>query len=357
MNVLLILDHAPDYREAFLRELGKYVDLTVAAQPCRPDGLYPPDERAGYEYHDLPSKRVLGLYWQAELAEMLCCKDWDVICCDLNLRHLNRIYLFLVNRASRKTWIWRGHIFGRNDSWPVQWVRKCLLKNSGGCLAYSEPIAESVINCFDVKAYSFNNTQVRVEDFRAGFFDNHAELRLLFVGRNQLRKKLERLIELAKRRGEIFLRLIGPGMDSVKIPAELLDSGRVEIFGRTTGKDLNEHFDWCDMVVSPGDVGLMVMSSAQHGKGIVIDNDSHHGPEYWLAKEAGQSFIPFEEKDEVDRLIDHVLENRWKLKQLGSQLQEVAKQKYTIEYMAGAHYKAFMEAACRGGVAGGRRRA
>jgi glycosyltransferase involved in cell wall biosynthesis len=345
MKVLLMLDHAPDYRETFLRELGKYVELTVGAQPCEQDGLSPPDSRAGYEYFDLPSRRCMGLYWQAEATRLFCRKTWDVICFDLNLRHLTRLYLFFRNTSYRQKWIWRGHIFGRSDSKPVQLAQKYFLQHSAGCLAYSEPVAERVSDKFNVHAVSFNNTQVRKDEFRPGIFDEHSELRLLFVGRNQPRKKLERLIELAERRKDVYIRLIGPEMESLHISSALKKLGRVKVYCRTTGKELNAHFDWSDLVANPGHVGLLTLHAAQHGKGIVIDNNSRHAPEYWIAKEAGQPFISFGCTEEVDSFVDHVLDNRGKLRQWGSQLQKVAMLKYTVEYMAEAHYKVFAEVA------------
>jgi glycosyltransferase involved in cell wall biosynthesis len=142
-------------------------------------------------------------------------------------------------------------------------------------------------------------------------------------------------------------------MEQLEIPDGLENNGRLVVFGRLTGKDLNTHFDWSDLVVSPGNVGLLVMNAARHGKGIVIDDNSYHGPEYWLAKESGQPFISFCDMQEVNRFINDVIDNRWKLQHWGRQLQEVAKEKYTIEYMAEAHYRVFEKVAESGKTEGG----
>jgi hypothetical protein len=90
------------------------------------------------------------------------------------------------------------------------------------------------------------------------------------------------------------------------------------------------------------------MNAAKHGKGIVVDSGSEHAPEYWLAKEAGQPFISFGDMQEVNRFIDDVLVNRWKLQHWGRQLQDMAKEKYTIEYMAEAHLRVFEKVAKTG---------
>ena len=345
LSVFLVLDHAPDYRESFLQELCKYVNLTVVAQPCEQDFLCPPDRRIGYEYIELPTLRFEGTNWQPGLVRLLIGKSWDAICVDLNLRHLTRLYLYLKGRGYRKRWIWRGQIFGHNDNRPIRWVRRYLLKYSAGCLTYSQPIAQRVFDLFGVKAVSFNNTQVRQEDFRQPVFDTHSGLRLLFVGRNQPRKKLDRLISLAMRCSDVHVRLIGTGMESLMIPAELSASGRVAVIGRTIGKDLDPYFDWADLVASPGHVGLLVLNAAQHGKGIVIDNQSRHAPEFWPAKEAAQPFINFENEYEINKFIDYMKNHRWKLQEWGHRLQDVAKQKYSIEYMAQVHYRMFEDVA------------
>lgn len=341
MKVLLIIDHAPDYREAFFRELGGKVDLTVVAQPSLSGGLVPPDRRVGYRYIEVPAMRFKGFYWQPGLKKLLHNYNWDVICCDINLRQLARLFLFLKNRKYWDKWVWRGHIFGKNNSRLLDALRKYMLQQGAGCLTYNGLIARHVIDKYGIDAVSFNNTLIRSQEFRVGEYGEHQGLRLLFVGRNQPRKKLDRLVGLVNRRSDLRIRLIGPGMDKLMVPSEHIHSGRIEIAGRIVGKALNPHFDWTDLVVNPGHVGLLVMNAAKHGKGIVVDGDSEHAPEHWLAKEAGQPFISFRDAQEVDQFIDGVLENRWKLKRWGRQLQDVAREKYTIEHMAEAHFRVF----------------
>lgn len=339
VKVLLVIDYAPDYRESFFRELGKRVDLTVVAQPCGPAGLYPPDDRLNYEYIEVPAKRIGPVYWQPSLRGLVYNGNRDVVCCDINLRHLSRTILFLTCGGWRSRWVWRGHVFGRSNSKLLDALRGHLLRSGAGCLAYSEPVAEEVSKRYDIRAVSFNNTQVAKDEFIDGAFsDSHAGPRLLYVGRHASRKRLERLVRLAGRRKEVTVRLIGPEMDSLDIPDGLKASKQIQIFGRIVGEDLNPHFDWADVVINPGAVGLLVMNAAKYGKGIVIDSNARHGPEFWLARESGQPFVPFGEDEDVDLFFDNLLENRWKLKAWGQQLQRVAKRKYTIEYMADAHF-------------------
>ena len=316
--------------------------MTVAAQPCQIAGLAPPDMRIGYRYIEVPAKRCNGFYWQLGLKKLLNQETWDVICCDINLRQLARLFLFLENKQYWNRWVWRGLIFGQSKLNVLVMIRRFLFKRAAGCLVYSEEVARRVKKEYGASAISFNNTEVRRDEFRTGYFNTeNEELRFVFVGTFKPRKKLERLVRLAQTRTDVRIRIIGPGMEKLEIPSGLENNERLKVFGRLNGKDLNPHFDWSDLVVSPGNVGLLVMNAARHGKGIVIDNNSYHGPEYWLAKEAGQPFISFGDQQEVERFIDDVLDNRWKLRNWGRQLQDVAKEKYTIEYMAEAHFRVF----------------
>jgi len=341
MKVLMILNHAPDYREPFLRELGRQVDLTIVAQPCNPDYLTPPEIRAGYQYIEIASYRIAGCMWQPGLSRLLNKCQWDIVCVSLNFRHLSRIALFFTKSRYWKKWMWWGHIFGNDDSKILNSIRKYIIKRSACCLVHGKSIAKKLNHNYVTKAISFNNTEVSKDDFRPGMFNGHFELRLLFVGRHQPRKKLKRLVDLVERRGDVYVRFIGPEMEKLSVPTKVLNEGRVDLFGRTVGEDLNCHFDWADLIVNPGQVGLLVLNAAKHGKGIVIDSCSDHGPEFFLAKEAGQPFIPFNDEDEVDHFIDRVQNNPSLLEQWGRALQEKAMEEYTIEHMAEVHMKAF----------------
>ncbi len=345
--MLLILNHAPDYRESFLRELGSQVDLTVVAQLCEPDGLTPPEERVHYRYVEIAPFKFFGLFWQSGLKTILHQRSWDVVCVSANLRHVSRLVLFLKNPSYRERWVWWGHIFGRSESKVLSIFRKYLVAKAACCLVHGKSIAICLNEEFGVNAVSFNNTEIKENELRQSVFEEHKELRLLFVGRYQPRKQLERLVALTDRMASVRVRLIGPGMETLSIPNDLLVSGRIELFGRTVGEELNAHFDWTDLVANPGHVGLLVMNAARHGKGIVIDSGSDHAPEFYLAKEAEQPFIPFADIHAVERFVTKVLENRTLLQHWGDVLQEKAKQEYTIESMVDTHIRAF-ESLCHG---------
>lgn len=347
MRVLMILNNAPDYREPFLRELATSVDLTVVARPCEQDGLVAPQERDTYSYHEIPARHLAGTVWQPGLADIIARGSWDIVCSSINMRDVGRIRAFRRFGDLRRRWIWWGHIFGRTPLPGLGTLRASLLRRSAGALVFNEAIATDVQRRFGVPAFSFNNTQVRRDEFRAGVFrrqDNDDAIRLLFVGRNQPRKRLQRLIDLAGRREDIQVRLVGPGMETLIVSDSLEKAGTVQRFGRTVGTELTDHFDWADLVANPGHVGLLVMNTAQHGKAIVIDSSSTHAPEYLLAEEAHQPFVDFSDEAATDRFFDEVrtaTDRSDRLRRWGDELQSVARDRYTIEHMAAVHVAMF----------------
>jgi glycosyltransferase involved in cell wall biosynthesis len=342
MNVLLIMDNAPDYRETFLRELGESVNLTVLGRRCEDINLSAPLERRNYKYQDLRSWQLFGICLQPELLRWIFRHNhFDVICCDLNVRNLIRLPFFLALKLLGTKFVWRGQIFGNAESIIVYKLKEKLLRLGDGCLVYSEPIAIKVKESYGVDAKSYNNTEVALPEFREGKYSNDGFIRLIFVGRNQPRKRLDRLLLLAKRNPDVKIRLIGPGMDFLAPPPTGLFPENVEIFGKMIGNQLEEHFDWSDIVVNPGHVGLLVMNAARYGKGIVIDSGSKHAPEYYLAKEANQPFIDFGDTNAVDDFLMQIRNDKKICAHLGNKLQEVARQKYTVEHMTEVHVSFF----------------
>ena len=62
-KVLYLINYAPNYRDKFLRELGKHVDLTVTSYAGKAANLTDPKQRVGYNYVQLKRKKILGINW------------------------------------------------------------------------------------------------------------------------------------------------------------------------------------------------------------------------------------------------------------------------------------------------------
>jgi|GEM_PF-1640366 len=344
MKVLIVINHAPDYREGFFRKLGALVDLTVIAQPCGSANLTPPDKRIGYEYIELPSANIFGFLWQKGIGNHLKKSKYDVLCIDFNPRMLSSLFFCLTHKKLRDKWVWRGTFFGRNKSAFIEKLRAFFLPKAKYCLAYSEEIAKHLQSLYGIEARSFNNTEIEVEDFKPIFSTEQKSLEhlnILFVGRNQPRKKLNRLVDLAERHKKARIRLVGPGMDTLNIPESLNSREKIQVFGKSMGKELEQHFNWSHVVFNPGGAGLLVMNAAKHGRGIVVDTHGYHGPEHYMARESGQLFIDFANERAVDEIVDKLCETPNLLRVLASEHQKLAKEKYTFDYMAEMHQEVF----------------
>ncbi len=199
--------------------------------------------------------------------------------------------------------MWWGQIYGKSNAIVFRWLRKLLLRRSANILVYP------------------NDILIQAE-FHLGVYkeSNHRSLNLLIVGRNQERKKPHRLIEILREKGRLQLRLVGKGMTDLPITHYLIENERIKIFDHTTGIELKQHFDWADLVVNPGHAGLLVMNTARHGKGILIDNGSHHAPEVILARAADQPFISFGSINVCNAMLNQFILNRQMLKTFGDNL-------------------------------------
>lgn len=335
IKVVYILNNAPNYRDVFLKELGKYVELTVVSYSGKSSNLKDPGLRENYKFIELKDKRVFGISYQ--LKEFTALNgDFDVYIIGFDI---HRPFRFL-NLFRNKRVIFAGLIYGRNEKNAItRFARKNIIPLADGVLVYSELVKEKLSKEINKPIISFNNTSFSINDIIPlpfHFKDN--ELNLLWVGRYQKRKKIERLLDIARRDKRVNLRLIGPGMKE-NIFIEKNDDN-IEVFSEAYDDELNNHFEWSHAVFNTGGAGLMVMNAARFERPIFIDNDSHHGPEIQLAIDASQDFLDFGNENEVDELVKKCITNRIFLIEKGSQLASVMKDKYTIEYMVQQYMKA-----------------
>lgn len=335
MKILLLLDVAPNYRELFLRKLGDKCDLTVLAHSCEKDNLVPPDERKGYTYIELDKEYGKRLRFNFELNKYIKSVKPDLICANLNFRYPVRIRDFFFQKYIRnKTWVWWGPFFGNNSF--LNPLKRFMGRLADGNLVYMQSIADKLPEC---NVLSFNNSQHSSSQFVPLENKTFGKLHCLFVGRAQERKRLERIIEIAKRRTDVLFRLVGPNMKDYFAEIEIPDA--VSLYPSAYGDELVDHFKWSNLVVNPGHVGLLVMNAATHNRPIVINSGSDHAPEVLLAKEAEQFFIDFGNKKEVDQLIDKLVDNPELLSEKGRALYDIAKSKYTVEHMMEVHIHMF----------------
>lgn len=333
-KVLYLINYAPNYRDFFLTELGKFVDLTVTSYRGSEANLKDPNGRRGYKYIPLERRRFFGINFNHQ-EFTIANGDFDVIIVGYTLWNPFR----MVNLFRRKKRvICEGLIYGRNNDVLTKLLRKIFVNAGEGILVYSEMVKNRLVNETKKPIIVFNNTSYGRRDIKPVILSPVTEkLNIIWVGRYQERKRVERLHELAKRDSRVVVRLIGPGIKDAFAGLESLEN--LTIFDAAYEDDLYEHFKWCHLVLNPGGAGLLVMNTARFQRSIVIDNNSHHGPEIQLAIDGGQDFIDFSNIDNVIRYIDRIFDDPRYLERKGAEL--CAKMyNYTIEYMAQQYLKA-----------------
>lgn len=341
MKVLFVVDHAPDYREPFFRSLATKCNLTVLSHPCEPDQLIPPNERDGYKYIEIPLKDT-GPFRYIEKAIPVDLDSFDVLCIDFNPRQIWRSVLFFRNRAYWNKWIWWGHVYGRSDSNLLGWIRRFILKRGALILVYSRKISEKLKSELPNKQIvSFNNAQSFKSDFKKLDWPKTNQPHFIFVGRPQARKKLDRIVEIAKKYPNTRWRLIGPDMEDFLISkvGDLPDN--ITCYGKTVGEDLIEHFKWCHAVINPGHLGLLISNAALHGRPVIVEKNEIHAPEVALAEESEQFFIDFTSDRDIEMILKMVEKNQSPLKNAAKRLQKIAYNDYTFEHMVEKHIQSF----------------
>lgn len=338
MKVLLQLDHAPDYRESFLRKLGEKCDLIVVANSCERDFLTPPTERSGYLYFELKNNFGNKIRLNFDLKKIIDTTRPDVICVSLNLRYPVRVLTFLFYKRLRNRWIWWGQIFGKNDNAFLLRLKKYLIKKSKGALVYTKEIKSKLKG---LPVFSFDNSQFSENDFvRLPCSNNPTSRNFLFVGRPQPRKRLLLILQFAKKYPNHNFRLVGPEMECYfkeeSLPVNL------SLYSAAKGKDLEEHFLWSNIVLNPGHVGLLVMNAATHNRAIAIDSKVVHAPEVILAKKAGQFFVDFLNEEEISTFFEKTVMDHNELITKAKSLYDCAIGEFTIEKMAEKHYSCFL---------------
>jgi glycosyltransferase involved in cell wall biosynthesis len=341
-KVLLVLNHAPHYRESFLRLLGMECDLTVLANACSEARLLEPKQRSKYRFIELESNGFLRrLPVKLHLRELMEINgDYDVVIVTWDLHHIWR-YVFPIFPSLRKRYVWSGHFYGSRSNWLLGMLRTWFVNAANRSICYSTEIRERLLSDGALNPVdSFNNSQVSESEItQLQYLPPGERLRLLFIGREQPRKRLDRLVALAARRPDLAeVTIAGVDVEEFVMrnpQARGLKNLRLE--GPVTGDALRELFAWSDLVVNPGHLGLLVVNAGSFGRAIIVDCMSRHAPEVVVAREAAQLFIDWSDHGAVESLLESLRENRQLISDYSMRLSAVVRANYTIEKMVAAH--------------------
>jgi glycosyltransferase involved in cell wall biosynthesis len=318
-----------------MRKLCEQHDITVIS--IKKNGFENNFERFGYNYYEIYCFNFFGLKFQPKLLYYIFGIKWDRIICSWNIRHFDRFCYFLLYRSRKTKWIWWGHILGRSDFRYSNLVRKIFISMAKSTLIYSDYFRYQLLKEYHYKnIYSFNNSELSIEEVRKPIWKDDFTLNLLFVGRYSKRKNLNFFIEIAKLNKNLNILLIGPGMvENFK----LIELTNFKVLDKIENDKLDSYFNWCHLVVNPGLLGLLISNASRYGKPILINKIPGHGPEISLAYDSNQLFHDFSDIDNVSKYLNYLKKNIKILQNKGIELQQTAIKKYNIEYMSKIHLK------------------
>lgn len=335
IRVLYIISNVPKYREAYINTLGKSVSLHLIVAPPELDNHVPmvvdPSSHVTIEYCNNVGSKTVSFSLKALRAVLA--KEWDVLICGYAPRSLDR-WLFSLIAGNRLLWV--GHIFGRKNGMLQSLARKLLLRKCGGIIVYDPLTAERLRDEVGIKIpiISFNNSSFSKDQcFNLPIPQITNSLNLLFVGRPQERKRLDRLIMLAERNQFVNVRLVGPNMPEW-LAANFGKRPNVEAYPACFDDELRSHMEWSHVVASPGHVGLLVVTAGQYRRPFVFDSASQHAPEVHIAYQTGQFAIDFSDDSEIDTWIENIKVNFEVLDMAADRIFNLVTEDYTAEGMA-----------------------
>lgn len=327
-KVLYLINNAPLYREKFLRELGHVTDLKVVAGRS-PTNLKEPIERKGYKYEEFPTEGKIPIYFNIRKIISSIKYNPEVVIIGWNLHDLSRYILYLIFKLMKKKIIFTGIYYGNSNGSLKKTIMKYILNNSDGVLAYSNVIYKKLkSDGIRTKILSFNNNDID-EFYEKKFIKESKGLNISYIGRQQERKKIERLIEYVNDNKDIHLHLIGPGMSMY----EDLNIENLTIHEEMYETQLTEYLlSTIDLICVPGPSGLITLTAAQHGIPLLVDKYSNHGPEVSIAYESDQEFTDWTNFEEISQKLKAFEDYNYR-KTKGKNLQDLAMKRYNIKFM------------------------
>jgi glycosyltransferase involved in cell wall biosynthesis len=286
------------------------------------------------------------LLWQRQIVDWLQTFDPDALILEANPRYLsNRAAIRWMHDRGRPVVGWalgapplNSHLAGVRN-----WLRKRYLLRFDALIAYSSQGAE------EYKEVGFPENRIFIahnavspapiarpsrQSFRG------RKPRILFVGRLQVRKRIDMLLDACARLDQqVELVVVGDG------PArEHFESQAAELYpqarfvGPAYGGELHQWFEWADLFVLPGTGGLAIQQAMAAGLPVIAaqgdgtQNDLVSADNGWL--------VPPDDNDRLLQMLNTALQDPEQLLEMGHKSFELCVQRFNIEMMV----KVFLEA-------------
>lgn len=293
-NICCIFNVAPHYNATIYSLMDEELkcDFYLGDQLSYPIKLMNYKKLAGYT-KTLKNIQLLGnFYWQKG-AVSLVFKPYKCYVITGEPYVVSTWIVLLLNKfAGKKSYLWTHGWYG-NESKAKKWLKKIFFGLSEKVLLYGEYAKnlminegfkeENLITIFNSLDYE-KQVKVRKELSRTSIYQEHFQNTfpvLLYIGRIQIRKKIELLIDAVKLLHEnqnfCNLILIGEQVDDTTISEMVLHYGlekSVWFYGPSYDENkIGELIYNANVCVSPGNVGLTAMHSLVYGTPVITQNN------------------------------------------------------------------------------------
>jgi glycosyltransferase involved in cell wall biosynthesis len=274
-RVLIVQNEVPSYRRPVYNALGEHYDVTVLHSG-------PPGTRSGDLFREsiTTKKAVWQVVVQRGVVSRLDKSEFDVAIVMFDLWWLNNIRAIF--RRGRPPMILWGHRHSLNR--VANWIRYWAMKHADAHLLYGD---EDMPNILDhgiqpEKVFIAPNTMFVSNSQDTSGRSKH---RLLFVGRLQKTKRVNRLIEafadaLPRIPDTVVLSIVGSSFEEHNLRSQAKSLGidaRVQFHGELRDdSELLPLFAESLVYVSPGFVGLGVLHAFAYGVPVVTTTNPQH---------------------------------------------------------------------------------
>ena len=331
------------YRVPLLKKLAQHPDIELSmiygtSEPVQAGdiGISISTEKLPFRTEGYPigGLRLKGreVLWFGKALDILKREPFDVVITDHYTRMLSIWPMQSIQRKRGHKFILWGIGFHQHETPLLDRVRKKMVERTDALLLYSEKekqkyvamgtapekcfVTQNTVDIEGIDAGKAAATEEAVQSCRTRLGAKEGPV-LIHVGRLAANKRLDLLLEaVAKLKNDwpgITLALVGEGPEhsALELLAEKLSiSDRVHFLGPIT--DHKELAPWMaagDLVVAPGQIGLLAPMSLVYGKTLVVaDKQSLHGPEVqaFVPGETGLAY-PYEDTDALCSAIDSLL--------------------------------------------------
>ncbi|MDZ7677409.1 MAG: glycosyltransferase [Acidimicrobiales bacterium] len=341
--VAFVHDVVPHYRVPLFNALNEALDggLTVVSERPPTDSHHV-DGTGDLEASFVPTRRFRldGVWFTPRSLWFAVRGRCDVMVLHWYARHLEVLPILLIAKARGVPVLLYGHGLGRSRSRVVRLLRRMQLSLSAGAIVYSRGGADRVRTLgVDREVHVIDNTTGRPPP-GPGDVRSEPGRRLVYIGRLQGRKRVDRLIDalalLGERGLELSLTVVGNGPERARLVARADRSGvggRIEWVGTVT--------DWgvlrpmvaeADFVVIPEHAGLAVVDALSCARPVITADTSDHPPEagFVIHGETGLVYSPAS-VDGLARCIEEAYEQPDLIERLSMRAGELYRDRLTLE--------------------------